>query len=202
MTQTTVPHPRDRKGSHDALRASEGAIRSLSDRRAAFKPARRGRLYPNRRIQIAGKLLHEHAAMAVTEALEAIDERLGAIGYPKGGDSSIRSDANGSPSEAAALKATQQLAYREDLRDAIDDVETRVHALINLAVHVLNRPRPGTDGHKLCAEGQMGREGADEWGDAKCTELPVRGGLCEREAKAESRWRRANGLTGREEPAA
>ena len=45
-----------------------------------------------------------------------------------------------------------------------------------------------------CCDGQVGKEGTIEWGDATCQDMPTKSNLCGRHYFAWYRWRRANGV--------
>ena len=101
-----------------------------------------------------------------------------------------------------ALRASDALALKEDLRDAITDIEKQIDALARLVVKITNEPLPGLDGVALCSDGQHGREGVAEWGDPACMAIPAKSGLCTRDYQRERQWRVAADLADRSEPAA
>lgn len=167
------------------------------------KPAGKGgrsKVQPNARLQrIAGVVLD--LAPEVTQALQQVTDELSMLGFPSASSQGIRetTDDDG-PVSRDAVRITELTAWREDLRDAIDDFGNRLDVL----QHIVRRMRTLRHAHgvKLCAEHQQGRDGSIEWGDPTCTELPTKAGLCPKDYQAERRWRVAQGLPTSEEPAA
>lgn len=156
---------------------------------------------PNDRIQrTAAKLLG--IANEVTDVVETMRDELASLGFAGGSSGEGRGSGTSAPVERDAVRIHELTANREDLRDLITDVSERADALVRFVKHLSGTPLPGADGEALCSDKQMGREGAIDWGDATCTELPLQGGLCFRCYQRERRWRRARGLEDRSEPAA
>ena len=164
---------------------------------------RRPRTQPNDHTQrAAAKLLG--IAPTITQLVEQHRQALQSIGWPttrlgpkiSGGGGSHHSTA-----EHDAIQLTQITAQRDDLKETIIAVTQHVDALIRLVHHQLGHQIPAADGHALCCDLQHGRQGHTDWGDPTCTELPVTGGLCYRCYQSERRWRAANGLTDRAQPA-
>lgn len=165
-------------------------------------PAGRGRKAdkPNARVQRYAALLLGMSP-EVTKALREVDEELSLLGFPGcGGGGSSSGDDDG-PVARDAVRIHELTAWREDLRDWIEDVGTRLDVGLHIIRQIRNLP-PAAMGVKLCAEGQQGRQGSIEWGDPTCTELPVRDGLCAACRERERVWRKVHELPGREEPAA
>ena len=180
--------------------AHRDALTSLSERRKRHTGPNR-RTEPNRRLQVAAKLLLDHGAREVTDALTSINEDLDSIGYPSGGNSSRR-PAYTDPAGEDAMRAANLIDDRECLRDLIAEVETAVHEVVRFAAIKARKRIPTAADVKLCGEGQLGRDGVERWGHPGCCEVPVSGGLCAREYAAERRWRKAHDLPDRSEPAA
>lgn len=183
-----------------ANRIHAEAIRSLTERRKRFTGTTR-RTEPNRRLQIAAKLLLDHGAREVTDALNSINEDLNAIGYPNGGTSSRR-PAYTDPAGEDAMRAANLIDDRKCIHDLIHEVETAVNEAIRFAAIKARKPIPKASDVMLCGEGQITKDGHTEWGHPGCTEVPVTKGLCAREYAAERRWRQTHGLPDRAEPAA
>ena len=171
------PHDQNRKDLDD-----------LATRRGAYNRPRARKLQPNDRVQRSAATLLD-LGTPVTAAVHHLREQLDAIGYP---------DTTGD----SACHAHNALALKEDLRDAITDIEKRINALARLVVAITNEPLPGLDGVALCSDNQHGREGVAEWGDPACTSIPAKSGLCTRDYQRERQWRVAADLADRSEPAA
>jgi hypothetical protein len=195
----TIPQP------HTANAAD---IVDLGERRKAHRPPRARKMQPNDRVQkSAAKLLG--VAVPVTVAVDALRERLDAVGYPstaRRGPQTLQVFDSANPdvdhTGDAACAASDALALKEDLRDAITDIERRIDALARLVIKITNEPLPGLEGVALCSDNQHGREGVAEWGDPTCTALPVRSGMCWPCYQRERKHRAAAGLADRSEPAA
>ena len=163
----------------------------------------RTRNEPNERTQrTAARLLA--IAPLITQLVQHHREELSSLGFP--GSSGEPRDRGGgaalTPTERDAIRCAQLTAQREDLRDLINTIESHSHALVRVVHFQLGIPLPGADGEALCCDKQRGRDGALEWGDPLCKDLPVRHGLCERCLKRETRWRREHNLPFRGEEAA
>ena len=150
---------------------------------------------PNARCQDAGHKLGEITARKITSALEAIHERLAHLdGSPAGGsaDGGSRSTDTTSTTERAALRRHSLCTYREDLRDAIADACNTIRLLDELADAALRHA-----GHTVeavdaptCADGQVGREGVETWGE-QCYAHPTKAGMCAKHYQRSYVWRRA-----------
>lgn len=161
---------------------------------------RRRRTKPNAKLQrVAGLLLG--VSTEVTKALEDVHAELSTLGFPgssSNGANFLATDMD--PVAGDAVRIAELGSWREDMRDAITDLEQRTDALIRLVKRVRNIN--WAHGVKLCAEGQQGRQGSIEWGDPTCTELPVRSDLCRNCYDRERLWRVKHDVPGNEEPAA
>ncbi len=189
----------DRGADHVANKNAK-AIRSLGERRT-WRKVTRSRREPNRRLQVAAKLILDYGAREVTEALRSINEDLESIGYPSGGSSS-RAPSTMDPAGEDALRASNLFDQRECFRDLITAHVESAEEIVRFAAALNRKPVITAADVALCAEGQMVRDGSHEWGTKDCTEIPVTRGLCGKCYQAESKWRRATGLVGREKPAA
>lgn len=190
-------------------------VDSLTERRKARTGQRHQKAAPNVRMQRLS-VLYRELSSRMTEALERIAEQESVIGFPTsgGGDRKparmltptdlehLEANPDYDPTGDGAMHAYHLRALREDLRDYIAEAEKTVTHLSRLLAKAINTPLPGLDGVKLCNEGQMGRDGAMDWGDPLCSEIPVKRELCSAHYQAERKWRMANDMPGREEPAA
>lgn len=156
---------------------------------------------PNERMQRYAALVLG-LAPEVTKALRDVDDELSLLGFPSsGGGSTPGTGDDDGPVARDAVRITELTAWREDLRDWIGDLEGR----ISFGMHIIRQIRrlpPAAMGAKLCAENQQGRQGSIEWGDATCTELPTKKGLCAGCYHRERRWRTDNDIPTDEHPAA
>lgn len=95
------------------------------------------------------------------------------------------------PVETAALNRERIEEIRADLEAHVRGVVTIVNEIARTTQRILATrievPR--------CTS--KTRDGAIEWGDPTCLNVPSRGPLCDRCAKAEYRWRTARGLPPR-----
>ena len=191
------PHDQNRKDLDD-----------LAGRRSAYSRPRSRKMQPNDRVQRSAATLLD-LGVPVTVAVGRLFEQLDAIGYPstsRQGPQTLQVFDIANPdldtTGDGALRASDALALKEDLRDAITDIEKQIDALARLVVKITNEPLPGLDGVALCSDGQHGREGVAEWGDPACMAIPAKSGLCTRDYQRERQWRVAADLADRSEPAA
>ena len=92
---------------------------------------------------------------------------------------------------------TELDTLREDAQAVVDMVNALAH-MIDRAVGL----RAPVDVAR-CRDSLHGRDGALEWGDATCEEIPAKAGLCSACYQRERRWRIGAGLAERHtEPAA
>lgn len=180
------------RGADTVEAKNKAALANLDTRRKQFKPAKPKR-DPNRRIQVAAKLLLDYGAQGVTDAVRSLNEDLESIGYPSGGSTSA-SPAFTDPAGEDAMHASNLIDQRETLRDVVGDICDGVDDLLRFTAFLTKVKPPSAEGVRLCGDEQHGRPGADEWGDESCTELPVRDSLCGRHDKANTRWRSKNGM--------
>jgi hypothetical protein len=91
------------------------------------------------------------------------------------------------------------------VRSTLLDDRDAILSLIASALHVC-RDAAGIRAPVVvarCNDNQVGRDGAIEWGDPTCVDIPVKAGCCSACYQRERRWRLANALAPREiEPAA
>lgn len=192
------PHDQNRKDLDD-----------LATRRGAYSRPRARKMQPNDRVQRSAATLLD-LGVPVTAAVHHLREQLDAIGYPstaRSGPAKLHDLPDPANPDAdttgdGACHAYELASMKEDLRDAITDIEKRINALARLVVAITNEPLPGLDGVALCSDNQHGREGVAEWGDPACTSIPAKSGLCTRDYQRERQWRVAADLADRSEPAA
>lgn len=51
--------------------------------------------------------------------------------------------------------------------------------------------------NERCCDGQVGKHGTIEWGDATCQDMPVKSALCHKHYQRWYRWKQANGIDTR-----
>jgi hypothetical protein len=153
----------------------------------------------HRTLQAAYTL--EQLAPDVTAALTNLHrERAICDGYTAGIGSG-RGTSDSSTTEAAALQADRLDTRAQRIRNTIADIERDIHHLSRLTRDSLGLRAPVTIAR--CRDNHTGRQGAIEWGDPTCENLPDKAGLCVACYHRERRWRQAHGLPAREiEPAA
>lgn len=158
---------------------------------------------PNERVVQVGLHLANQDALVVAQALSHLAlEQSVCDGWATRGDSAGRGSAASSTTEAAAIMAGQFHHKTDDIRQAIANLEADRQHLARLASESLGLRAPAALAEIRCRDSQMGRQGALEWGDPTCEELPVKAGLCGACYQRERRWRVGHGLTAREiEPA-
>jgi hypothetical protein len=109
------------------------------------------------------------------------------------------------PTERAMLTRYELTAYRDDIRDAINDLVARVDAISRLLdkAERIRVPKAERDelererranGQTVCCDMQHGKHGVERWGDALCTRPSVKGGLCQAHYRAWHRARVADGV--------
>lgn len=168
------------------------------------KPYGRGgrrKVQPNAKLQrIAGLVLG--SSLEVTKALMEISDELSMLGFPSSSNRgvTVQVDEDGDPVGGDVVRSHELAVWREDLRDAINDLGNRTDTLVRL-LHRIRGVRYA-HGVRLCAENQQGRQGSIEWGEPTCTELPTKANLCATCYQAERRWRLEHGVPTSEEPAA
>lgn len=93
------------------------------------------------------------------------------------------------------VTGVEATVFRLDrLNDHADDLLAQVRGIVTM-IHNINRDCDRILGTRLADTPRCsseGRDGAGEWGVA-CSNVPSRGPLCDRCAKAEYRWRTRNG---------
>lgn len=183
-------------------------LANLEARRRAYQRPRTRKLQPNDRVQRSAATLLA-TATPTTKAVDHLREQLDAIGYPstarqgpqKVGTAYDAANPDLDTTGDSALHALELSRLRTELAAAILDIEKRINALARLVTRITNDPLPGIDGVALCSDNQHGREGAAEWGDPACMEIPAKSGLCTREYQRERKWRATVNLDDRSEPA-
>ena len=153
---------------------------------------------PNERLANAGHKLTNIIAVQMTNAVQAIAERLANIdGAGGGGERTGSSSDVSNPTERAALKRYHLTAVREDLREAITDCCNTIDKLGEMVDDALRNAGhlPEQTEQPLCRDGQVGREGVLEWGDPLCCRLPVKAKLCIACYSRSRRWRTDKGIS-------
>lgn len=184
---------------------------NLTERRRKFRKPRERRTEPNERVmRVASSLLD--VATNVTVSLERCHEELSTIGRTGGGSGEkVSGSSSGRSSTERDAELIHELtAWREDMRDAIRDLEHAATAVRHLSQRHLPAVAPAEAGNALCMDARHGREGFEEWGiypenpnpelrRNPCRELTVRDGLCGNCLQRERRWREKMGLPRRNE---
>lgn len=98
---------------------------------------------------------------------------------------------------AAALRWSMS-GDLDDMRDMIVAIADMVATLNRQADRALGLRAPTAADVARCRDALHGRDGALEWGDPTCEELPVKAQLCGACYQRERRWRIANDLGDRE----
>lgn len=154
---------------------------------------------PNERTVRVGLHLANVTAHNVALALNHLAlEGAVADGWASRGDGAGRGSAASSTTEAAAIMAGQFHAQANDIRSAIDAIETATKHLDKLTSSSLGMRVPAAFEEIRCRDSQTGRQGAIAWGDVTCEELPAKAGLCSACYQRERRWRLGHGLPARD----
>ena len=111
--------------------------------------------------------------------------------------------------DVEALTAVERVAERRirfstEIDTLIEDAQAvvdMVHALAHMIDRAVGLRAPVEVAR--CRDSLPGRDGAIDWGDPTCEEIPAKAGLCSACYQRERRWRIAEGLAERHtEPAA
>jgi hypothetical protein len=143
--------------------------------------------------------LLQNYARTLPIALAHVDRELHIIdGWP----ASTFSD--GMPRGESTLTAVERAAEARvrlsGVRSTLLDDRDAILSLIASALHVC-RDAAGMRAPVVvarCNDSQVGRDGAIEWGDTTCVEIPVKAGLCAQHYQREYRWRKSHGLSARD----
>lgn len=115
----------------------------------------------------------------------------------------------GAPADVEALTAVERVADRRrhfstELDTLREDAAAAIE-MVNALAHMIDRAiglRAPVDAAR-CRDSLPGRDGAIDWGDPTCEEIPAKAGLCSACYQRERRWRIGAGLVERHtEPAA
>jgi len=150
------------------------------------------------RIEAAGLLLANLAERLPT-AVAVLRRELDVVdGYPAStlGDGMSRSTADLTSVERAADVRWMMSGNLDDLRQTADTIIELVNTLATMTNRALGTRAPAADVAR-CRDAQAGRDGALDWGDPTCEELPAKGALCVACYHRERRWRIAAGLAER-----
>lgn len=147
----------------------------------------------------AGDKLLNYVAPNVSQAVNALRERLAHLdGYPSGGESAGKVSAS-SPDTATERVAARRLILDrilDDLREAITDCCHTIDLLGRMADDALRDAQPDYKPVEaaVCRDAQHGKDGNLEWGDVLCTRSPVKAGLCSAHYQRWYRWRTEHGI--------
>ena len=163
---------------------------------------------PDRRLTTAALLLNALAARYTTahNILRASQRdgypttASGADTGPRTGGQTILVDGDHIPVTSVEAAVIARLEHHQRINDAERaDLEATANGIL-IMVNNLNREITRILGNHIdtprCSGGAA-RDGALEWGRPDCTNVPSRGPLCERCAKAEWRWRKNHDLPAR-----
>lgn len=104
--------------------------------------------------------------------------------------------------QAPPTSVEAAVLHRQTIADQLDDITAHVRGILTMyrelskmvqraiLTHGPTQPAP------RCSA--TGRDGADEWGDPRCWDIPTRSTLCARCYMRERRWRQSHGLPTRE----
>lgn len=153
----------------------------------------------NARLLNAADKLAQHVAPLVTQAVEALRERLSHLdGYPGGGEQGgkVHTSDTTTPTERVAAQRYTYNATLEQLRDAITDCCHTIDLLGRQADEALRDcvPESRTAEMAVCRDAQHGKDGALEWGDVLCMRAPAKAGLCNAHYLRWYRWRTTHGI--------
>lgn len=145
------------------------------------------------------------SAQRTTDALERIKAELDELdGYSSGGDGDARGASEHTQPEAFMLRRWHWTNSKEDLRDAIANIEDAVAHHSHICARILGLDREEV---RLCdgrsyegaevAWTPYSRDQANGWHDPLCQDAADASGLCAACRIRERRWRLANGLQPR-----
>lgn len=102
------------------------------------------------------------------------------------------------------LTATERAAEaRLHLRNRLASIEADASVIADTAHRLLREgnsllahrtPRDTASPPQQCRDGQLGKDGTIEWGDATCLDTATKSSLCGKHYMAWYRWRKANGI--------
>lgn len=140
---------------------------------------------------IANKL---PAAIAVLRReLDVVDGYASATMQPK-----VSAAAELTSVERAADLRLMMSGDLDDLREMANAIAEMVGTLNRQTDRALGLRAPTAADVARCRDALHGRDGAVEWGDPTCEEIPVKAGLCTACYHREYRWRRGNDLGPRD----
>jgi hypothetical protein len=150
-------------------------------------------------LEAAGLLLG-NLAVKLPAAIATLKRELDIIdGYPTTtlGDGMSRSTADLTSVERAADARWRMSGNLDDLRDMATTIVELVNTMATMTDRALGTRAPAAEVAR-CRDAQAGRDGALDWGDATCEELPVKAGVCSACYQRERRWRIGAGLAERD----
>jgi hypothetical protein len=95
--------------------------------------------------------------------------------------------------------ADRRIRFSTEIDTLVEDAQAVVD-MVHALAHMINRAvglRAPVEVAR-CRDSLPGRDGALDWGDTTCEEIPAKAGLCSACYHREYRWRRSNGLGARE----
>jgi len=148
----------------------------------------------------AASLLLGNLAAKMPVAIATLKRELDIVdGYPATtlGDGMSRSTADLTSVERAADARWRMSGNLDDLRDMATAIVELVNTMATMTDRALGTRAPAADVAR-CRDHQLGRDGALDWGDPTCEELPVKAGVCGACYQRERRWRIGAGLAERD----
>lgn len=163
---------------------------------------------PDPRLTLAALLISANANR-LTQALKLL-RLLEADGYPttasgadtgaRGGGRTITVDGERIPVTSVEAAAINRLEHERRIIDGErHDLEATANGILTMASNLgkeidrilgSHTPPPAQ-----CRDGQMGKDGAIDWGDATCVDAATKAGMCGKHFMAWYRWRKRNGVS-------
>jgi hypothetical protein len=153
----------------------------------------------NARLLAASDKLGGYVALTVTNAVEALRERLSHLdGYTGGGEQGGKVTTSDIASSTERIAAQRYMLSNtlELLRDGITDCCHTIDLLGRMADEALRDARPDYKPAEsaVCRDAQHGKDGALEWGDVLCMRSPAKAGLCMAHYQRWYRYRTEQGI--------
>ena len=159
---------------------------------------------PHRQYTALAGIMHLLATESA-QALEHLIEERSHLGWPTTtmGDGGSRATSTDTRPERGASELLDINALIAQIQDDITTIASLASSALQVTRQAKGHRVPhnpqGIDPPVFCSANQMhGRQGAIEWGDPTCLNLPDKAGLCHACYLREWRWRKANNLGPRD----